>query len=49
LEHKKLGGGDCETYNFITSEKLKKWIDKAGLKINKIIRTEIGHLVNVTK
>jgi SAM-dependent methyltransferase len=49
LEHKELGDGDCETYNFITSEKLTEWIDKTGLKVNKTIRTEIGHLVNATK
>jgi SAM-dependent methyltransferase len=38
-EHKHLGGGDTETYNFITEKMLKKWLKNAGF-----INCEVDHV-----
>jgi len=35
-EHKHLGGGDTETYNFITEKEFKDWLIKAGFKKDNI-------------
>lgn len=39
-EHKHLGGGDTETYNFITEEQFRLWIKRAGFKVVDVLHIE---------
>lgn len=50
-EHKDLGGGSKDVYNFITRENLYKWIIDSGFKIKYFITVKevSDHLVNATK
>lgn len=48
-EHKDLGGGDTETYNFITEDMFLKWLKESKFKIKEYIPAEGDHLVHCTK
>lgn len=48
-EHKDLGGGDTETYNFIKEAELKKWLLDANFKVEELIDSESDYLVYCIK
>jgi SAM-dependent methyltransferase len=48
-EHKHLGGGDKETYNYITEEMLAGWFKKAGFKNAKVYHVASDLFVEAIK
>lgn len=48
-EHKHLGGGDTETYNFITEEEFRTWLKKAGFKTIDVLHIESDLMACCTK
>ena len=48
-EHKHLGGGDTETYNFITEEQFRSWLNKAGFKAIDVLHIESDLMASCTK